>query len=72
MNRREFFKMIFGAGVACVLPKGAEVAPEVEQTSNPLVWKSTPIHLHPAWTPDETTIVMLNNNGTVAGLIHII
>ena len=35
-----------------------------------LTWKSTPIHFDPALTPDETAVVMLNNNSTVAGIIH--
>ena len=39
MNRREFFRMIFGAGVACVLPKMVEVVPEV--TGRDIVEKLT-------------------------------
>ena len=27
-------------------------------------------HIDSALTPDETAVVMLNNNGTVAGVIH--
>jgi len=100
MNRRGFFKALFGAGTACVLPRVVDVTPEEERIpgvittdtpltdkqlewlrkeltisicvppAKPLIWKSTPIHLDPAWTPDETAIVILNNNSSVAGLIH--
>ena len=87
MNRREFFKMIFGAGAACVLPGVVKAIPKTAFESQcprtakylaelqawqsmALTWGSTPIYFDPGFTPDETAVVMLNNNGTVAGVIH--
>ncbi len=75
MNRREFFKALLGAGVACVLPKA--IAPEQStgyiaeyitklQLDSKIDWD----HVDPGQGADTTAIVMLNNDGTVAGLIH--
>ena len=102
MNRREFFKMIFGVGVACVLPRVVEV--EVEQVPGVITlpdltdeqlelreqftelaesncvgkvrmvpkcnsrvnWK----YIDPSLMVDRSSGVLLNRDGTIAGLIH--
>ena len=47
MNRREFFRMIFGAGAACVLPGVVEAAPEVAVgDSQKLTWATEEIAIN--------------------------
>jgi len=110
MNRREFFKMIFGAGAACVLPGVIEVEPEVAgEDSQKLTWATEEIaiktltdkqlewlrkkfaesdcvgkvrivpkcnsrvnwkYIDPSLMVDRSSGVLLNRDGTVAGLIH--